>query len=74
MRPQGRALTGCDAPAGASGAQPAPLYTLPHPSTIMENYCSVWPLQVSTWARASSHASTARHAQWKAWAAIDEPL
>ena len=25
MGPQGRALTGCDAPAGASGAQPAPL-------------------------------------------------
>ena len=55
MRPQGRALTGCDAPAGASGAQPAPLYTLPHPSTIMENYCSGWPLQVSTWVRPSSH-------------------
>ena len=50
------------------------LRKLPHRFTIMENYCSGWPLQVSTWARASSHASTARHTQWKARAAIDEPL
>ena len=74
VRPQRRPLTGCEAPAAASGTQPACLCASAQALAIMENYGSGWPLQLSTGARAASRASTTWRAQREARAASGEPL